>query len=112
MQENPIPADARRKSEETAEATIMALLLSDDSRWPWAADELVRELGASIATTDAINRLHAAGLVHRCGEFFSGWRHIYVRVYIEETNDHASKTIQGYGVPPQQRASSAGSPQQ
>lgn len=69
MQENPIPADACRKSEETTEATIMALLLSADSRWPWAADELVRELGDSIATIDAINRLHATGLVHRCGEF-------------------------------------------
>lgn len=69
MQENPIPVNACRKSDETTEATIMALLLSDDSRWPWATDELVRQLGDSIATVDAINRLHATGLVHRCGEF-------------------------------------------
>lgn len=51
------------------EFVVLALLL--DPEWPaqWSLVELAREVGCEIAVADAVVRLRAAGLVHRCGEF-------------------------------------------
>jgi hypothetical protein len=55
--------------DETAEKTILSLLLAADSQRPWSVEEVEREIGSRVRATDGIANLHAAGLVHRCGEF-------------------------------------------
>jgi len=45
------------------------MLVGEDAQRPWSLDEVARELGDSVRATDALNRLHAAGLVHRIGDF-------------------------------------------
>jgi hypothetical protein len=47
----------------------LGLLLASDSQRPWSVAEVERELGEHIATVDAVTSLHAAGLIHQCGEF-------------------------------------------
>jgi hypothetical protein len=60
--------------DENREGDVLALLL--DPRLPplWSMSELARELGSELRAADAITGLHAAGLVHRCGEFVSASR--------------------------------------
>jgi predicted transcriptional regulator len=55
--------------DERAEKTILSLLLIADSQRPWSVDEVAREMGDRVRAADGIASLHAAGLVHRCGEF-------------------------------------------
>jgi hypothetical protein len=43
------------------------LLLDRDSRRPWSAEEIEREIGSNV--TDSLARLYAAGLIHRLGSF-------------------------------------------
>jgi predicted transcriptional regulator len=57
------------EQEETAQKGVLGLLLALDSQRPWSVAEVERELGEHISTVDAVASLHAAGLVHRCGEF-------------------------------------------
>lgn len=57
------------EQEETAQKGVLELLLSPDSQCPWSVAEIERERGDHIDTVDAVASLHAAGLVHRCGEF-------------------------------------------
>jgi hypothetical protein len=56
-------------ADDDAERVVLALLLESKGPGPWSVQELARELGSELRTTDAIARLHAAGLVHRCHEF-------------------------------------------
>jgi hypothetical protein len=56
-------------AEEHRESFILTLLLDPGGTWLWSMDELARELGDPTDAADAVARLHAAGLVHRCGEF-------------------------------------------
>lgn len=35
----------------------------------WSVRELERSLGSGLAVTDALDRLHKAGVIHRCGQF-------------------------------------------
>jgi hypothetical protein len=60
-QDTGVGEDQRAKS-------VLNVLLCGPS-WPWTVDEIVRELQAPLDTVDAICSLHAAGLVHRFGEF-------------------------------------------
>jgi hypothetical protein len=48
---------------------IFDRLVNPSQQRPWAIRELVLELGDQIEVEDALAQLHAAGLVHRCGEF-------------------------------------------
>ncbi len=50
--------------DERRELSILALLLEPATPCLWSVDELGRELGSELATTDAVARLRAAGLVH------------------------------------------------
>jgi len=47
---------------------VLGLLLTDEAPI-WSRDEIVSEIGNSIAVTDSINRLAAQGLVHRLNGF-------------------------------------------
>jgi hypothetical protein len=47
---------------------LLRLLLADEQR-PWSVQEVEREIGNPLATMDALTRLHASGLIHRCGNF-------------------------------------------
>jgi hypothetical protein len=57
------------EQEAAAQKGVLELLLSSDSQRPWSVAEIERERGEHIETVDAVASLHAAGLVHRCGEF-------------------------------------------
>jgi hypothetical protein len=57
------------EQEAVAQKGVLELLLSSDSQRPWSVAEIERERGERIDTIDAVASLHAAGLVHRCGEF-------------------------------------------
>lgn len=50
------------------EEAIMGLLLGEH-RSPWAVEEVEREIGDPVATTDALARLCGGGLVNRVGGF-------------------------------------------
>lgn len=57
-------------SEEQHDSTILHLMLCDDSGVPWSMEELARGIDHTrVGANDAVNRLHAAGLVHRTGDF-------------------------------------------
>jgi hypothetical protein len=58
------------EEEEMAQKGVLGLLLGLESQRPWSVAELERERGGDhVGTVDAVASLHAAGLVHRCGEF-------------------------------------------
>jgi hypothetical protein len=63
QQRTPEPAGEPR------EHAIFALLVNREEQRPWSVLELELEIGSSIAVEDSLTRLHAVGLVHRCGEF-------------------------------------------
>jgi len=48
---------------------VLGLLLRPNDQRPWSVEEVEREVGETLAVTDAIAALHAAGLLHRCGKF-------------------------------------------
>jgi predicted transcriptional regulator len=59
---------AARRSDET-QFLVLALLLDLECPGPWSVPELAREIGCDASTAEAVVRLHATGLVHRCGVF-------------------------------------------
>ena len=56
-------------ADDDLERVVLALLLESRHPGPWSVRELAREVGGELQTTDAVARLHAVGLVHRCHEF-------------------------------------------
>jgi hypothetical protein len=67
MQDQPSAVDVGAADDEV-EREVLALLLESRLPGPWSAQELGLELGSLLAT-DAVMRLHAAGLVHLCHGF-------------------------------------------
>jgi HD-like signal output (HDOD) protein len=57
------------EEDERVQKGILVLLLGQDAQRPWSVAEVEREIGEQIATADGLASLHAAGLIHRCGEF-------------------------------------------
>ncbi len=68
MQDQPIGPDAMRLSNDV-EFVVLTLLLDPECPGPWSVDELAREVGCEMSAGDAVARLHAAGLAHRCEGF-------------------------------------------
>lgn len=54
-----------KAEEERIDAEVLSLLLGSDDQRPWAVEEVEREFGNKLAVTDSLDRLYAAGLVHR-----------------------------------------------
>lgn len=54
---------------DAVERVVLALLLSSEGPGLWSVGELAQEVGSEVRAVDAVVGLHAAGLVHRCGEF-------------------------------------------
>jgi hypothetical protein len=48
---------------------VLGLLLRPNDQRPWSVAEVEREVGETLAAADAIAALHAAALIHRCGDF-------------------------------------------
>ena len=51
------------------EHVVLMLLLTSDPPAPWSVREIALAIGDQVATEDSLVNLHAAGLVHRFGEF-------------------------------------------
>jgi hypothetical protein len=68
-QHDPTPIDG----EAHAEWGVLNLLIDPEEQRPWSVEEIIRERGDRLEALDAIDRLHATGLVHRIpandGEF-------------------------------------------
>jgi hypothetical protein len=67
MHENPTHTPAQEDCK--IDSGILVLLVGDDAQRPWAVDEIEREIGDVVATTDSLRRLQAAGIVHRLDRF-------------------------------------------
>jgi hypothetical protein len=52
-----------------AERVVLDLLLDPGFHGPWSVHEIAVAMGDEVDAADAIDGLHAAGLVHRCHEF-------------------------------------------
>jgi hypothetical protein len=55
---------------ESTEWIVLDLLVDTDAQRPWSLDEVIREIGSPIAAADALDGLHAAGLIHRTADSF------------------------------------------
>jgi predicted transcriptional regulator len=66
MQDESIPDPAR--SERECDSAVLALLLEEEHTI-WSIAEIGQTLGSHVNGVDAVNRLHAAGLVHRLGDY-------------------------------------------
>ena len=67
MQDQPI--DGVGLVDDDADRVVLALLFDPVAVRPWSLGELGLELGNELRAMDAVVRLQAAGLVHRCHEF-------------------------------------------
>ena len=65
-QPDRIPVDG----EAHAEWGVLNLLIGPEEQRPWSVEEIIRERGNRLEALDAIDRLHATGLIHRTGDGF------------------------------------------
>lgn len=66
-QRNP---DTPDRAKNATDATVLDLLVEEENQRPWTRDDLALAIGSSMVVEDAINNLHAAGLVHRTSDGF------------------------------------------
>jgi hypothetical protein len=64
-----IAAERSPDDPEQIESDIFTMLVSHSDQRPWAVLEIEREIGSQNMVTESLWHLHAAGLIHRCGEF-------------------------------------------
>jgi hypothetical protein len=70
MQDQPSRERISPQEEDNqVEDIVLRLMLDDDTPGLWSVGEIALALGDEIKAADAIIRLHAAGLIHRQGEF-------------------------------------------
>lgn len=55
-------------ADEVIDWAVLMLLLDGDCV-PWSIEEVAREISDDTAAIESLERLHRAGLVHRCNEF-------------------------------------------
>jgi hypothetical protein len=67
MQDESIPTPI--EDADRVQQTILLLLLGDGEQRHWSESEIELEIGRHLPTVDALARLQAVGLIHRCGEF-------------------------------------------
>ncbi len=67
MHTQPISSPTR-DAEAATDALVLDLLIQNGPAL-WTIDELAREVGHELDTKDAVARLEAAGLIHRCDHF-------------------------------------------
>lgn len=67
MPDEPHVPNADRE-EARIDRVVLDFLTDADEQRPWSIEEVIRAYGDDAAI-DGINRLHAAGLVHRAGGF-------------------------------------------
>jgi hypothetical protein len=65
--ENPTLTPAERDAQ--IESIVLLLLTDADVQRPWSDSEIAREIGNPMHTDQALQRLHAVGLIHRCDGF-------------------------------------------
>jgi hypothetical protein len=53
-----------------AEWGVLNLLIGSEEQRPWSMEEIIRERGNRLEALDAIDRLHATGLIHRTADGF------------------------------------------
>jgi hypothetical protein len=66
---NEITAERSPDDPEQIESDIFTMLVGHSDQRPWAVLEIEREIGSPTMVTESLWHLHAAGLIHRCGEF-------------------------------------------
>ena len=66
MHDESIPDGAAH--EQAHDKAVLGLLL-DEEHVIWSIVEIGQMLGSQVEGADAVNRLHAAGLVHRLGDY-------------------------------------------
>jgi hypothetical protein len=57
------------EEDDRLERDIVALLSNHGPTGLWSIGEVRQALGGALVITDALDRLHKAGVIHRCGEF-------------------------------------------
>lgn len=68
--DRPEPTVSRvRLTEEQNDSAVLAMLICDDACPVWSMDEITRTLGRGGDAIDSVDRLAAAGLVHRIDQF-------------------------------------------
>jgi hypothetical protein len=67
MHDEPTHGLARER--DSVQLILLDLLLSDESPGLWSHDEIARAMGDPVVAIDATDTLHAAGLLHRIGDF-------------------------------------------
>jgi hypothetical protein len=68
MQDDPTRTAAEEEND--ADAAVLRLLVAPGVLAPLSIDEVAAETGlTTLAVTDAVNRLHGAGLAHKCEHF-------------------------------------------
>jgi hypothetical protein len=88
MHHHPIPGVAPGDAEDAFDTALLGLLI-DDHHGLWSLAELSRSLTSSTQaasgdpapsheTEDAVERLYAAGLIHRVGQFVFATRAAHV----------------------------------
>jgi hypothetical protein len=73
----------------STEWIVLDLLVDAEIQRPWSVEEVNREIGNPIAAADALDALHAAGLVHRTTDGFVFATRAAVRYHeITEVAEH------------------------